>query len=111
MVKRQNKSEIPFSVESAVVRLGQHIATARKRRKLTQAALARRAGLTERTLRRLEHGDSSGGIRAWFSVLWALGLEREYVSLASPDRDEEGKRLEQLRLPKRARAREEDWDV
>jgi hypothetical protein len=37
-------------------------------------------------------------------------LEREFTELAAPDRDEEGKRLERLRLPKRVRKTEEAWD-
>lgn len=101
---------IPFVVEEGVRRLGQNIAIARKRRRLTQTELATKAGLTRLLLSRLERGAPTTGIQAYFSALWALGLEREFANLASPDNDEEGKRLERLRLPARARKAEEAWD-
>ena len=59
---------------------------------------------------RIERGAPTSGIQAYFAALWALGLERELLQLATPDRDEEGKRLERLRLPTRVRKSEEAWD-
>lgn len=100
---------IPFLVEEQIRTLGRNIATARKRRRITQAELATKAGLTRGVLVRIERGDTSSGIRAYFAALWAMGLEREFENLASPDRDEEGKRLELIRLPLRARKKSEDW--
>ena len=97
-------------VEDSVKRLGRNIAIARKRRRLTQQELARKAGLTKLLLSRIERGAPTSGIQGYLAALWALGLEREFVDLASPDRDEEGKRLERLRLPDRVRKSEEAWD-
>ena len=91
-------------------RLGRNIAIARKRRRLTQQELARKAGLTTLLLSRIERGAPASGIQGYLAALWALGLEREFVDLASPDRDEEGKRLERLRLPDRVRKAQEAWD-
>ena len=101
---------IPYAVEESVKRLGRNIAIARKRRSLTQAELATKAGLTRLLLSRIERGAPTSGIQAYLAALWALGLEREFANLASPDIDEEGKRLERLRLPERARKVEEAWD-
>ena len=101
---------IPFAVENGVKQLGRHIAIARKRRRLSQADLAEKAGLTRLLLSRIERGSPTSGVQAYFAALWALGLEREFADLASPDRDEEGKRLERLRLPKRVRKDLEAWD-
>lgn len=101
---------IPFAVEESIKRLGRNIAIARKRRRVTQVELATRAGLTPLLLSNIERGAPTSGIQAYFAALWALGLEREFAELAAPDRDEEGKRLERLRLPKRVRKAEEAWD-
>ena len=101
---------IPFAVESSIQRLGRNIAIARKRRRLTQTELAKKAGLTRLLLSNIERGAATTGIQGYFAALWALGLEREFAELASPDRDEEGKRLERLRLPARVRKVEEAWD-
>lgn len=101
---------LPSLVATQIKRVGRNIAIARKRRNLTQAELARKAGLTTKHLSRIERGETTSGIRAYFAALWAMGLEREFDDLASPDRDEEGKRLELLRLPERARAKAENWD-
>lgn len=100
----------PLVIDQAVKALGRNIAIARKRRGLTQAELARKAGLTKLLLSRLERGSPASGIQGYLAALWALGLEREFVDLASPDRDEEGKRLERLKLPERVRKAEEAWD-
>ncbi len=101
---------IPFVVEDSIKRLGRNIAIARKRRRLSQAELATKAGLTRLLLSRIERGAPTSGIQGYLAALWALGLEREFVNLASPERDEEGTRLERLRLPQRARKAEEAWD-
>ncbi|WP_225410192.1 helix-turn-helix domain-containing protein [Stigmatella hybrida] len=85
----------------AITCLGQNIARARIRRGLRQADLATKTGLALGTLRRIEEGSPTTALSAYFTVLWALGLEREFDNLASPDRDEEGKTLERARQPER----------
>jgi transcriptional regulator with XRE-family HTH domain len=100
---RQNLTSdtTPVAVVRAVARLGQNIARARIRRGLRQVDLARKTGLALGTLQRIEEGSPTTALSAYFTVLWALGLEREFENLASPDRDEEGKTLERARQPKR----------
>lgn len=101
---------IPFAVERALKRLGANVSYARRRRALTQQALARKAGVTPVTLRRVERGSPTTAIGAYFAALWALGLERELADIASPDRDEEGKTLERARAPERIRPRSAELD-
>lgn len=100
---RQNLTSdtTPIAVVRAVTRLGQNIARARIRRGLKQVDLAKKTGLALGTLRRIEEGNPTTALSAYFTVLWALGLEREFENLGSPDRDEEGKTLELARQPKR----------
>lgn len=100
---RQNLTSetTPVAVVRAVTRLGQNITRARIRRGLRQVDLAKKTGLAPGTLKRIEEGSPTTALSAYFTVLWALGLEREFENLASPDRDEEGKALELARQPKR----------
>ncbi len=93
----------PVAVVQATARLGQNIARARIRRGLRQVDLAKKTGLALGTLKRIEEGSPTTALSAYLTVLWALGLEREFEDLASPDRDEEGKTLDLARHPKRAR--------
>lgn len=80
---------------------------ARIRRRLRQVDLAKKTGLALGTLKRIEAGSPTTALSAYFTVLWALGLEKEFEDLASPERDEEGKTLEQARQPTRVRRKAE----
>ena len=104
------RQTIPFAVDRALKRLGANVSYARQRRRLTQQALARKAGVTPVTLRRVEQGSPTTAVGVYFAALWALGLDREIADIASPDRDEEGKTLERARAPERIRARSEALD-
>jgi len=94
---------LPAKVSLSVEALGRNLRTARIRRRITQRDLARRAGISRVALARVELGRPTTSIAAYFAALWALGLEREFENLGSPDRDDEGKALEFARQPKHAR--------
>lgn len=96
-------SRYPAAVHDQLARLGGHLAIARKRRGLTQAELAKKAGLGRVTVHRIEQGSSGAEFGAWLSLLWALGLERTADLLAAPESDDVGLTLERGRLPQRAR--------
>jgi transcriptional regulator with XRE-family HTH domain len=93
----------PGKVVEAARRLGDNIRTARKRRRLRQGELARRAGITVQTLRRVESGALGTGLGAYLAALWAMGLESDIGTLASPDTDVEGKTLEAAKRGERIR--------
>lgn len=99
----ENKIPLPFEVSKAAIELGEHVRIARKRRRLLQSELAQKAGVGEKTIRRLENGDAGVSIGNVLNVLWALGLLSSASALAAPDHDEHGKTLELVRLPKRIR--------
>ena len=93
---KQNVTEdaAPAAVVQAVQTLGESITIARKRRKLRQADLAAKAGVTPKTLRRVEAGELGTGIGVYAAVLWALGLHGDLTAVASPETDLEGRTLE-----------------
>ena len=105
MMSKSNLTQetVPFAVASALKRLGSNIALARKRRGMQQEELAAKAGTTHVTLRRVERGNPTTSIAAYFVVLWAMGLDAELADLASPDRDEVGKQFERNHAAHRVR--------
>lgn len=83
--------------------LGERLRLARLRRKLSAAKVAERAGISRNTLHLIEKGQSNTSITTLFQVFVVLGLESDFLRLASDD--ELGRRLEDARLkPTRTRA-------
>lgn len=101
---------LPFEVRKAARELGVNVRIARKRRRMLQGELAQKAGVSEKTLRRLEKGADGVSVGNVLSVLWALGLLPTAQALANPDKDEHGKTLELARLPERVRDSAPDND-
>lgn len=93
----------PYEVTATSRELGMNVRTARKRRRLLQGELAQKAGISEKTIRRLEKGDDGVSMGNVLSVLWALGLLPTAKALANPETDDHGKTLELARLPERVR--------
>ena len=94
---------LPLPIRSALHRLGADLRDARKRRRLPTAVVAERCQISLPTLRRVERGDGSVGLGTYATVLWVLGLSDRLASLAAPETDSLGLRLEEERLPKRIR--------
>ena len=90
-------------VEESVQQLGQHIRTARLRRRLPQAVIAERAGVSPNTLSKIENGDCGVAIGNYTAVLHALGFSSPWSLTADPTQDRAGLILEEQRLPQRAR--------
>lgn len=74
--------------------LGERLASARKRRRMTQHTLAVRAGISVPTLRKLEMGDAGVSLAAVVRILQVLGLSDDIDLLASED--ELGRRLQDI---------------
>jgi len=101
----------PNAVAQGAVLLGARIRQARKRRALTLRELAAKAGVSYDTARAVENGNLMTGIGAYFALIWAMGLESELIKFVDPERDTEGKLLEQARLPQRVRGTLTDEDA
>jgi transcriptional regulator with XRE-family HTH domain len=80
MVPYRARPHSPYAVDAARL-LGAEIRLARRRRRWTQAELAARAGITPRTLYKIEHGDPSVSLGAAFEAAALAG-----VPLFYPDR-------------------------
>lgn len=75
--------------------VGEPIRLARLRRRLSAEQVAGRAGLSRPTLERLELESPSSSIGTLLRTLSVLGLEGDYLQIAS--NDELGRRLEDAR--------------
>lgn len=82
--------------------LGERLRAARLRRKLTQAMVAERVGVSLPTIRKLESGDPSSSLATVMRVLQVLGLSNDIDTLAAEDLA--GRQLQDNEL-KRPRAR------
>jgi transcriptional regulator with XRE-family HTH domain len=102
---KQNVTEeaAPAALVEAVQALGERIKLARQRRKIRQVDLAAKAGITTKTLRRIEGGELGTGIGVHAAVLWVLGLLGDLAAVANPDTDLEGRTLEAARRGERVR--------
>jgi transcriptional regulator with XRE-family HTH domain len=98
----QNKT-FPPEIETAVIRLGDHIRIDRKRRAISMAEMASRMFVTWKTLARLENGEPGVSLGVFAMAFWVLGLDRELLDVALPEKDRGGIFLERQRLPKRIR--------
>lgn len=85
--------------------LGAHLKLARLRRKFSAETVAQRAGITRRSLSKVEQGDPAVALGVYARVMQVLRLEDDLVLLAKDD--ELGRKLQdagilaKLRAPKR----------
>ena len=77
--------------------LGERLRLARLRRKLSNAVVAQRAGISRTTLYKVEAGDPGATLGSYVRVLAVLGLENDIQALAADDKV--GRKLQDLALP------------
>lgn len=83
--------------------LGENIALAMKRRRITQTLMSERTGLSKPTLRNIVRGEPSVSIGHYLMVLSVLGLAEDLVKVAADD--ELGRKLQDIALLKKSTAR------
>lgn len=95
------KSPVIFSNESRILTaMGERIRLARKRRKLSTATIAERAGIARGTLYRVEAGDAAVTLGTYLRVLAALNMASDLEKIAADD--EVGRRLQDIELRSRS---------
>jgi transcriptional regulator with XRE-family HTH domain len=68
-------------------KLGQDIAIARKRRRMSMRDMAARMMVNLKTVQRMEKGDPTVGIGIMATALWILGMHRRLGDLVAPESD------------------------
>lgn len=95
--------------------VGANLKLARLRRKYSAETVAQRAGISRKTLHRVEQGDPAVALGIYARVLQALRLEKDLARLAADD--ELGRKLQDAalipkrRAPKRAAALSPNGDA
>ncbi|WP_436314927.1 helix-turn-helix domain-containing protein [Variovorax sp. LjRoot84] len=107
---RESSKQLPREVLKHLEELGQHVRTARVRRRMSTEDLAQACDIGRRSLYRLENGEPGIALGTFMSVLWKLGLLDTIRGVANPDTDEHGKILEAASRPQRVRAPASDND-
>ena len=99
----KRKIEVLTPVTKALHKLGEDICDARRRRYITMALLAERAGINVLTLSKIEKGCTGVSIGGYASVLYVLGMIERLSSIADASYDLTGQMLMNEQLPKRVR--------
>jgi DNA-binding XRE family transcriptional regulator len=80
-------ADYPQAVLQQIEQLGQHIAIARKRRGETQAEWARRLGVSQPTMARIERGDPSVSMASYVMCMWLVNPAVAVADLVAPQQD------------------------
>lgn len=78
---------LPAAAESALRRLGDDLATARKRRGESLKAWAARVQVSIPTLMRMERGDPTVSMGVYATALWLVGRHATLAEAADPKED------------------------
>lgn len=94
---------LPSAVKRSLIKFGNDLATARRKRGLTVLTVAERMGVSKNTYLRAEKGDPGVGLGVYAMALFILGFGDPLGTLIDVSRDDVGLLLDEERLPKRVR--------
>jgi len=98
----------PPAIRRALRQTGSSLSAWRRLRGLTQAQLADRAGVSESTVYRLEHGDGGVTLENVLRILRSLGLLDVVPNALDPYENDVGRLRADEQLPQRVRPRKLD---
>lgn len=79
--------DYPQAVLQQIEQLAQNIVLARKRRKETQAQWAKRLGVSQPTMARIERGDPSVAMASYVMCMWLIQPDCALADLIAPQND------------------------
>jgi DNA-binding XRE family transcriptional regulator len=80
-------ADYPQAVLQQIEQLARHISIARKRRGETQAQWARKLGVSQPTMARIERGDPSVAMASYVMCMWLIQPDHGLADLISPPND------------------------
>jgi len=98
-------TDYPQAVLQQIALLAQNIVIARKRRKETQAQWAKRLGVSQPTMARIERGDPSVSMASYVMCMWLINQAQGLADLIAPQNDLASLELEVARARPRSAAR------
>ena len=96
---------LPRAAKQALAKLGDDIAVARKKRRISTVSMAERAFISRGTLYKVERGDPSVSIGIYATVLAILGLGDRLGQAADRRDDSLGLDIDEDRLPRKVQPR------
>jgi len=100
-MKSQAPQTMPRKARKALIKLGEGIAIARKKRRISTVSMAERAFISRGTLYKLEKGDPTVSMGIYATVLAILGLVDDLGEVADRRNDTLGLDIEEDRLPQK----------
>jgi DNA-binding XRE family transcriptional regulator len=101
IMKSKATNTLPRVARQSLVKLGEDIAIARKKRRISTVSMAERAFVSRGTLYKVEKGDPSVSMGVYATVLAILGLADGLGQIADRRDDTLGLDIEEDRLPKK----------
>lgn len=101
MTAKVTDASLPLPVRRALRQLGENLALARRRRRISTQSMAQRLQVSTATLRRLERGDPSLAVGTLAKALLVLNALQPLSSLLDSGADELGLQLMDEALPRR----------
>lgn len=101
--QKMDKNPLPIQVQRALRKLGRDLSDARKRRRITMELMAERAGITRKTLAKIEKGEPAVLMGSYAQVFFVLGMTERIKDLLDANYDITGRILDEDNLPKRVR--------
>jgi transcriptional regulator with XRE-family HTH domain len=99
-----NRAEtLPLPIRRSLRKLGEDLALARRRRRISTASMAERVQVSVATLRRMERGDSTVAIGTVARALLVFDAVDRLTRLLDTGSDEVGMQLMDEAVPKRIR--------
>ena len=96
---------LPRAARQALVKLGEDIVVARKKRRISTVSMAERAFISRGTLYKVERGDPSVSMGVYATVLAILGLADGLAQVADRRNDSLGLDVDESRLPRKVQPR------
>lgn len=104
-MKSPAANALPRTARQALDKLGEDIAVARKKRRISTVSMAERAFISRGTLYKVERGDPSVSMGIYATVLAILGLVDGLGHAADRRTDTLGLDIDEDRLPKKVQPR------
>lgn len=99
------KAPMPLAVKRAIMKFGEDLSLARRRRRFSQESMAQRIGISVSSLRRLEKGDPTLSWGTIARAMYVLGEIGKINDLLDTPKDDIGLALMDEQLPRRIRMR------
>ena len=100
-MKSRSTNTLPRAARHALIKLGEDIAIARRKRRISTVSMAERAFISRGTLYKVERGNPTVSLGVYATVLAILGLVDALGQVADRRDDILGLDIEEDRLPKK----------